>query len=141
MARHNAWSARPLLATHPICHRQSPRESADTCSGKLPAPPATSKPEFPHVPSNQDQSHRQSSRPAQPPPRSKNIASSRAPLAEWPAPAPHLVSPRAPTSPPPPEYPTESSALSPGRSPSRPGAAPSERDARFVLPPSRSPLH
>src|SRR6267378_1323165 len=140
MARRNAWSARPPPARHPIFPGQSPRENADTCSEKLRAPPATSKPESPRAPSDQDQSHRQSSRPAQPPPHSKNTASSQAPSAEWPAPAPHLVSPRAPASPPPPEYPTESSALSPGRSPSRPEAAPSARDARFVLPPSRSPL-
>src|SRR5882762_3493992 len=124
MARHNAWSARPPPAKHPSFPRQSRRENADTCSGKLPAPPATSKPESRRAPSNQDQSHRQSSRPAQPPPRSKNIASSQAPSAEWPAPAPHHVSLRAPASPPPPEYPTESSTLSPARSPFRPEAAP-----------------
>src|SRR5216684_948173 len=120
MVRRNAWSARPPPTKHPIVPRQSPRENADTCSGKLRAPPATSKPEFPRAPSDQDQSHRQSSRLAQPPPHSKNNASSAARSAEWPAPAPHLVSPRAPASPPPPEYPTESSTLSPGRSRSHP---------------------
>src|SRR5712672_4026071 len=140
MARYNAWFARPPPARHPIFLRQSPRENADTCTGKLRAPPATSKPEFPRAPSNQDQSRKRSSRPARPPLRSKNNASSAAPSAEWPAPTPHLVSPRAPASPPPPEYPTESSALSPARSPSRPEAAPSERDARSVPPLIRSPL-
>src|SRR6266481_9539747 len=119
MARHNAWSARPPLATHPIFPRQLPRENADTCTEKLRAPPATSKPEFPRAPSDQDQSRKQSSHPAQPPPRSKNTSSFPAPSAEWPAPAPHRVSPRAPPSPPRPEYPTESSTLSPARSPSR----------------------
>src|SRR5882762_2741353 len=140
MARRNASCARLPLARHPIFPRQSPRENADTCTEKLPAPPATSKPEFPRALSGQDQSHRQSSRPAQPPPRSKNNASSAAPSAEWPAPMPHLVSPHALASPPPPEYPTESSALSPGHSPSHPEVAPSARDARFVRQPIRSPL-